>query len=244
MGAAGCTGANPVIWQGTLAQDGATALAPGTYCFRVRARSDRAAGNVEVWGDYTYLQDGNTDSASPVGPAFTWTDYPDPTDPANSAGCNTTYLLPDDYRSRRPARSTAHTLLHLARVTGAQSYFVVVAKDPSFGNVVDEAFTWVPAYSPRNSTGPTTYTDETTKYYWAVLPSAAFDGSRAPALDSSLTNPGNFKKQSLPPTLLYPAAAQTFPDQPSFRWTATEGARRYRLQISSDATFSNLLDDV
>ena len=46
---------------------------PATYCFRVRARSDRAAGRQEVWGDYTYLRTADTDSAAAVGPAFTWT---------------------------------------------------------------------------------------------------------------------------------------------------------------------------
>ncbi len=73
----GSTGANPVIWQGTLAED-VPIIAPGTHCFRVRARSDRAPVLEEVYGDYTYLQDGTTGSAAPVGPAFTWTDYPDP----------------------------------------------------------------------------------------------------------------------------------------------------------------------
>src|SRR5215210_8535611 len=67
----GSTGANPIVWQGQLSTD-LPPLTPGTYCFRVRARSDRAPGLEEVWGDYTYLQDGSTASAAPVGPAFTW----------------------------------------------------------------------------------------------------------------------------------------------------------------------------
>ena len=39
-------------------------ITPGTWCFRVRARSDRDASAQEVWGDYTYLQNGNLDLAS------------------------------------------------------------------------------------------------------------------------------------------------------------------------------------
>jgi hypothetical protein len=240
----GTAAANPVVWQGTMAED-FTPLTPGTYCIRVRARSDRAPGSQEIWGSYTYLQNGNTDSPSAVGPSFTWSDYPDPNDAGNSAGCNTSYLCANDYLLPQTGSVNVRTPFFTWRaVSGAQSYFVVVAKDSNFATIVDEAFTWVPAYAPRNTSKPTTYTDETTKYYWAVLPSTAADGSAAPALDATLSNPGNFQKQSLPPTLLYPSAVQVFPDQPSFRWTPTEGARRYRLQVSSDPSFSNLLDDV
>jgi hypothetical protein len=37
---------------------------------------------------------------------------------------------------------------------------------------------------------------------------------------------------------------QAFLDQPTFRWTPTLGARRYRLQVSADPTFGSPLDDV
>ena len=42
---------NPIVWQGAVAADIYPQVTPGTHCFRVRARSDRAAGNQEVWGD-------------------------------------------------------------------------------------------------------------------------------------------------------------------------------------------------
>ncbi|MGB2873865.1 MAG: hypothetical protein WBB76_00145 [Gaiellaceae bacterium] len=238
--------ANPVVWQGTLAQDSTDYLVPGQYCFRVRARSDRASGNQEVWGSYTYLRNGNTDSPSvqPEAPAFNWTDYPDPTDPGNSPGCNTHYLCAGDYLLPLTGVSRRTPFFTWSSVAGARSYFVIVAKDQSFNNIVDEAFTAIPAYAPRNPFRPTTYPDETTSYYWAVLPSTAADGTTAPALDAVLSNPASFQKQSLPPTLLYPSAVQVFLDQPTFRWTPAEGARRYRLQVASDASFSTLLDDV
>ena len=243
LGKAGSS--NPVVWGGTLADDGASTLDPGMYCIRVRAQSDRATGDVGVWGDYTYLQNGDTDSASSVGPAFTWTDYPDPTDAGNSAGCNTFYLCDADYLGPQTGSTTGRTPFFTWRpVANAQSYFVVVAKDQSFGTIVDEAFTRIPAYAPRSSDGPTTYTDETTSYYWEVLPSTDPGGDTAPAVDALLGNEADFKKQSVAPTLLYPSSVQVFPDQPRFQWSATEGARRYHLQISSDASFSNLLDDV
>jgi hypothetical protein len=240
----GSTSANPVIWQGTLAED-VPVIAPGTQCFRVRARSDRAALSEEVYGDYTYLQDGTTGSAAPVGPAFTWTAYPDPADPAASAGCASGYLCAADYRGPITGSTNARTPLFTWRaLAGANSYFVVVAKDQNFSNVVDEGFTRVPAYSPRNSFKPTTYSDETTSFYWAVLPATLATGNDALPLDSFLSNPSNFQKQSTPPALLSPSSVQVFLDQPTFRWTPTEGARHYRIQVSADPTFGDPLDDV
>ena len=238
------TASNPVVWQGTLAKD-LPPLTPGTYCFRVRARSDRAPVNQEVWGDYTYLQNGTVSSTSPVGPAFTWTDYPDPSDPGNSTPCAFGYPCAGDYLLPVTGTTTGRTPLFTWKsLAGANSYFVVVAKDANFSNVVDEAFTRIPAYAPRNSLKPTTYPDETTTYYWAVLPASASDGSDALPLDLPNSAKGSFQKQSTPPTLVSPVSVQSFLDQPTFRWTPTLGARRYRLQVAADPTFGAPLDDV
>jgi hypothetical protein len=237
---------NPVVWQGNLASDfGAAKIVPGTWCFRVRARSDRATGNQEVWGDYTYLQNGNTDSTGPVGPAFTWTDYPDPADPAASTPCAFGYPCGGDYLTPVVGSSTGSTPYFTWKaLSGANSYFVVVAKDSQFSNVVDEGFTQIPAYAPRNSLAPTTYADETTTFYWAVLPSSSANGTGALPIDLPNSAKGTFQKQSAPPSLISPNSVQVFYDQPTFSWTPTLGARRYRLQVSADPTFGNLLDDV
>jgi hypothetical protein len=237
---------NPVVWQGQLAQDtGSEVITPGTWCFRVRARSDRAAGNQEVWGDYTYLQNGSTDSTAPVGPAFTWTAYPNPADPGASVPCPFGYPCLGDYLGPVTGSTSTRTPLFTWKpLSGANSYFVVVAKDANFSNVVDEAFTRVPAYAPRNSLKPTTYTDETTSFYWAVLPASAVDGSDALPLDLPNSAHATFQKQSTPPSLISPNSVQVFYDQPTFRWTPAEGARRYRLQVAADPTFGSPLDDV
>jgi hypothetical protein len=238
----GSTMFNPVIWQGTLAED---VFGPGTYCFRVRARSDRATGNQEVWGDHTYLQNGNVDSTAPVGPAFTWTDYPDPADPGNSTPCAFGYPCAGDYLAPVTGTTSVRTPLFTWRsLAGASSYFVVIAKDANFSNIIDEAFTRVPAYAPRNVIRPTTYADETTTFYWAVLPASAADGNDALPLDLPNSAKGSFQKQSIPPTLLSPLSVQTFLNQPTFRWTPTLGARRYRIQVAADPTFGDPLDDV
>ena len=125
----------------------------------------------------------------------------------------------------------------------AQSYFVLVAKDANFTTIVDYGFTHIPAYAPRTGSAIRTYSDETTSYYWAVLPAQNYDGGLALG-NPLLSSADNFQKQSLAPNLLYPAAGQLFYDQPTFRWGPADGARRYRFQVASDTSFSNLLDDV
>jgi hypothetical protein len=151
----------------------------------------------------------------------------------------------------------AHTLLVDVHVTGTplayvaesaftsgrQSYYVLVSKDASFSNIVDYAFTQLPVYAPRSSVKPTTYPDETTSYYWAVLPAIAENGSLASG-DPLLASPPSFQKQSTPPTQTDPANGASVELQPTFRWTPVEGARRYRVQVADDPTFGSLVDDV
>jgi hypothetical protein len=238
------TSADPAPWQGTIAEDVLPIITPGTYCFRVRARADRAPGNQEVWGDYTYLQNGSTDSKDPVGPAFTWTDYPDPTNPGASTPCASGYPCSGDYLAPVTGTTSVRTPLFTWKpLAGANSYFVVVAKDANFSNIIDEAFTRIPAYAPRNQLKPTTYPDETTTFYWLVLPATMANGNDVLTISLSAAN-GSFQKQSTPPSLVSPVGVQAFLDQPTFRWTPTLGARRYRLQVSADPTFGSPLDNV
>ena len=67
---------------------------------------------------------------------------------------------------------TSNPLFIWNPIAGKQSYWVIVAKDPSFTNIIDYAFTRVPGLrGPDRQTQPPTYLDETTSYYWVVLPS-------------------------------------------------------------------------
>jgi hypothetical protein len=209
-------------------------LVPGAYCARVRARTDRDTAGQEVYGDYTYLDDGTGN-----GTAFAWTSYPS----GASAGCSGYPCSTDYVTPARTGLSRRTPYFTWNAVSGAQSYFVLVSKDANFTSIVDYGFTHIPAYAPRTSTATRSYTDETTSYYWAVLPSPNFNGNGAMG-DPLSANSGDFQKQSLPPSLLSPAAIQSFSDQPTFRWSPAEGARRYRLQLAADTSFSNLLDDV
>jgi hypothetical protein len=232
---AGWNGVKPYPDVKQVSSDGIHALLAGkSYCARVRARADRSGAD-EVYGDYTYLNDG-------TGVAFTW--LGPPAGGVCSPSCFPGNLGSDDYVLPTTGTSTRRMPLFTWNpIAGKASYFVLVAKDPSFSNIVDYAFTQQPAYAPRSGFAPTTYADEETLYYWAVLPAtnANGDGSVGNPLEAA---PDNFQKLSGPPSLLEPAAGTDLSGQPTFRWSSAEGARKYRLQVSQDPSFGTLLDDV
>jgi len=217
----------------TAAQDGIHAPASGqSYCVRVAARSDRDAFNGEVVSDWTQLGGAGN-------PAFTYqapTLDPPPSGALTTPAANYGLPLSGTLTSRLP-------LFTWSRVTGAASYFVVVAKDPSFTDIIDLGFTQVPAYAPRAGSVPKTYPDETTSYYWAVMPAKSVNGNNVTSYPWQ-NSPRSFGKRSTPPTLLSPAGRADVVTQPTFRWSSAEGAREYRLQVAQDPTFSNPLDDV
>jgi hypothetical protein len=138
-------------------------------------------------------------------------------------------------------------VLPLAYVTnvpftpGTLSYFVLVSKDASFSNIVDYAFTQLPVYAPRGPSWVRTYQDESTLFYWAVLPASESNGGGA-AGNPLLAAPSNLRKESIPPTLVTPTSGENVVGQPTFRWTPVEGARRYTLQVSQDPSFGTTLD--
>jgi hypothetical protein len=332
----GWNGVKPYPDAITVATDSSTALLPGErYCARVRARSDRDTGGNEVYGDYTYVDDGTgtaftfldypqgpdkecrncnylaqsdyvgplTGTVSTRMPSFAWNPLPrkakrtllntsgaealtitarsspvhewdreltfevtverfggnDELTLADFTGELETYSYPDgnlsvlaaqinfgspDFTAQVHVDGTALTALPWSSFTnGKQGYYVVVAKDPGFSNLVDYGFTHLPAYAPRNLIKPTTYPDETTSYYWAVLPAVLPKGSLASG-NPLAAWPTSFQKQSTPPGLMSPADGAGVELQPTFRWTPVEGARRYRLQVAPDSTFGTLLDDV
>lgn len=219
-----------------VSTDSNTSLGAGQgYCARVRARSDRDNANADVYGDYTYVDDG-------TGKAFTFLGYPDRAREAQDGFylAASDYLLPQtgSMNGRTPFFSWKPLPRELA-----QSYYVLVSKDANFSNIVDYAFTQLPVYAPRTSTRPTTYSDETTLYYWAVLPAIGMNGSLATG-DPLAASPQSFQKQSTPPVQTAPANGASVELQPTFRWTPVEGARRYRVQVADDPTFGSLLDDV
>jgi hypothetical protein len=313
----------------------------GQYCVRVRARADRDRSETEVYGEYTYMNNG-------TGPAFQWVGPPQwvgPSGPnltyACSPGCQTGYLGSSDYVAPQTGVTSTRTPLFtwrplpelpyktlantggnsgltlrglneatasltvtvrndlgnsaqdeliltdgvntwaytytdanlallaaaingdatvpvdaevntsgvpLSYVTsvpfsgGVESYFVLIAKDASFSNIVDYAFTQLPAYAPRGPNWIMTFADETTLYYWAVLPANNSNGSGA-AGNPLIAAASNLRKESNPPTLTTPTAGENVVGQPTFRWSPAEGARKYTLQVSQDPSFGTTLDE-
>jgi hypothetical protein len=201
-------------------------ISPGDWCVRVVARTDKDLKGSDVVSAYTQL------GGSGV-PAFTWTPFSAPGPLANTQA--------GDYLSMTTGSLTKETpILRWKPIAGADSYYVVIAKDSSFTNVVDLARTDVPAYAPRTRT----YPDETTHYYWQVLP---VSGGSCPCSWNNppgVNNPQSFDKSSDPPAPLSPTGAVAINGQPTFRWQAVEGALNYHLQVAQDPTFADPIDDI
>ncbi len=201
-----------------------------SYCARVRPLDGpSAAGGPTVYGDWTYLPANNV-------AAFTWTGSPD------AAECSCA-LTAADYNTPQTGTTLARMPLFTWDFTpGARAWFVIVARDPSFTNIVDYAFTKIPAYAPRAANQTKGYADELTSYYWAVLPARELNGSGVSANPLEGAPPA-FEKQAVPPALVLPANGAVIDGPTTFRWTNAEAARRYRIQVSQDPSFANPIDD-
>jgi hypothetical protein len=204
------------------------------YCAEVRARAGDDTTTKRVVSDWTVV--GGTGA-----PAFK---YQKPT----GSGSPTT-LVPDDYVLPLENETLrGMPLFTWQDIPGACGYFIAVARDESFTDVVDVARTTIAAYAPRLRS----YPDETTSYWYSVMPvyqpSTTCDFTASGATANS---PQTFQKRSNPPNLLTPAAGAVLNDQPTFRWkgnwfgaNSVEAAREYQLQVATDPTFANPIDDV
>jgi hypothetical protein len=221
------TGTKPYPDKLGAAHDGAKLAANTHYCARVRAIGDQDSTGTRVFGDYTYLND-----------AFSYT-------PTVTSGAVATPTA-GDYLSPSGGVTASTTPLFTWRpIAGANSYWVIVSRDASFTTIVDYAFTQIPAYAPRNGSSPRTYADETTLYYWAILPAGAVNGTQVSG-DPLHSAPAGFQKRTPPPTLLSPTKGAVLAGaRPQFQWAPVTGARNYRIQVSTDANFgSSFLDNV
>lgn len=215
---------------GAFESGGLKLVAGDHYCVRIRAVGDSDTAGQRVFGDYTFLND-----------AFTYQPPPAPSPPV-AIPTNGDYIGPVGgvVTSQTPF-FTWHP------IAGASSYWVIIARDPTFTTLVDYGFTQIPAFVPK-----ITFADETTSYYWAILPAANPDGTGLPIdpqtglpLGPQHASPQTFQKRSIPPTLLSPLnGTQLAASQPQFRWTAVQGALNYRLQVSTDPSFGTLLTNI
>lgn len=227
-------GADPLQWTRPPTDDFLTGLIAGdSYCVRVRPvdKASTSSGPV-VAGDWTYLP-------APNQAAFVWNG------PATSADgdCSPCQAQASDYIEPVFGATTAGMpVFTWAPMTGAESYFVVVARDAQFTNIVDYAYTRVAAYAPRTHTITKGYSDETTSYYWAVLPADEVDGHGVSS-DAASSNPQAFVKQAGSPTQLSPLNGASTGLATVFKWTPVLGARRYRVQVADDPTFANIYSE-
>jgi hypothetical protein len=220
---------------GSPSQDGVPLITGDSYCVRVRA-IDRPSAPIgpTVYGDWTVLNGANQ-------PAFRWTG------PPASAVCGAPCeMAASDYVTPLTGNTVAKMPLFTWRpIAGAESYYVVVAHDAAFTNVVDYAFTRIPAYAPRKQLASLGYPDDA-NLHWAVLPADQPNGSEVYG-DLLASNAQVFAKQSAAPTLMGPVldASVTTPAT-VFRWNPVpEGVRQYRIQVSQDPTFppATMLED-
>jgi hypothetical protein len=206
-------------------------LEGSAYCVRVLARSDRDAKGEQVIGNWTYL--GGEEQ-----PAFTFLKQKTPevvSGPLRTPA--EAYVMP------APGSTSPRTPLFTWKpVKGAGYYYVVIARDSNFTNVVDVATTAIPAYAPGLS-GEEPLDDETTAYYWAVLPVKPGGGGGS-AVEPLQNNPQAFNKQSVPPSPLAPISGAVVENQPTFSWSPAEGALNYTLEVSQNPTFGTLIDNV
>jgi hypothetical protein len=226
---------------------GLSYIGPGaTYCVRVIAISDRPGSTTNGYISAATQLNG-------IGkPAFFYDSAPGPDDPPDASTTApapfetpaSAYLTP-----QQGSVSPRMPVFTWNDVPGAESYYVVVAKDAGFTNIIDIAFTEAPAYAPRGTNAAITYPEETTHYYWAVVPWNTTQDSTTLPPDNN--NPIAFDKRSVPPALLAPIGGADVLTQPTFRWSEArdaqgvpEGARNYRLEVAQDPTFAKPIDDV
>ena len=205
------------------------------YCVRVMAIADFSYTPTQddVLSDWTYVHNGAGAPAGNVStnsnaPAFVYV-KPDQLaavgDPAQDAAMNQ-----DDYLSPASPASLKETpVLRWKPVPGAKGYWVIIGRDPQLTNVRDVAFVHQPQHAPR-----TTLRDETTEYFWGVLPSFGDDGSLVPT-DVTDENRRQFSKSSDPAELF----EVVVDGQPTFHWSEVLGAKSYRLQVSTDPNFKD-----
>ena len=116
----------PDTWPGASIDGTLKGIVAGKWCARVFARSDNTATGQEIVSLATYL-------GGPGQPGFVYAPPAAPPDPLG-------YMENSSYLAMQSGAFTAEMpVFRWSPVPGARSYFVVVARDSAFTNVVDVA---------------------------------------------------------------------------------------------------------
>jgi hypothetical protein len=209
------------------------------YCVRVLAIANFKNHPYEddILSEWTYIHNGPGAPASKVStgsnsPAFV---YEAPAQPALTGdSAQDVVMNVDDYQAPAAGSGNGETpVLRWKAVPGARSYWVIIARDEQFTNVPEIVLTHQPQHAPR-----TTFRDESTAYWWVVVPARQLDGSEY-ITGISDNSKRSFNKSSASPELLEPSPDALIGGQPRFHWKGALGAKKYKLQVSTDATFKD-----
>jgi hypothetical protein len=108
---------------------------------------------------------------------------------------------------------------------------VQVSKDSSFSQLVDNIITEHNCWTPTKG-----YADQT--YYWRV---AMRDGE---GKMGDFSDTAVFTKQYPITTFQSPSAGSRASSTPTFHWAPVDGAARYRVQVSNDQNYLQLIDNI
>ena len=199
---------------------------PGVpYCVNVSARRDDGS----IVSATTQL--GNVNE-----PAFR---YVSPSAPSGALGQPqaSTYSVPGPAGTTPTLATTP--LISWNPIPGAASYFVAIARDQAFTNVVELGYTTTTSWAP-----PVSLVDETSAYFYEIIPVDSSDRVVAANTQNGGDLPQAFNKSSVPPTPVSPTNGATVQTQPTFEWLSALGARNYTLQISLDPSFANPIEQI
>ena len=214
-----------------VSSDGTSLAAGQGYCARVRARSDRDNANGEVYGDYTYFDDG-------TGKAFTFLGYPDPDRECQGGS----YLGASDYLLPQTGSMNGRTpffswkpLPRLPRKTlrNTSNVEALTITEPS--PTPSERLGELLGHRPRARTP--TLTDELV----LTNPLAAARGpTRTPMATSMRSRP--WSRTTRRTTLVVDVHVTGTPLAHVADAAFTSGRQSYYVLVSKDASFSNIVD--
>ncbi len=137
---------------------------------------------------------------------------------------------------------TTTPLFEWQPVADADGYYIVIANDASFdpNSILFGGYTNTTSWAP-----PRPIPDQTGAFWWEVLP---VNAAQAPfgtgSAQDGTYDPQHFNKSSAPPAPVSPVGGANVPTQPTFSWRSAQGAVSYTLQISTDPTFANPIQNV
>jgi hypothetical protein len=202
-------------------------LTPANYEFRVTAKNGTTTLDTSDWHAFTV---GQLSTANLLAPAHC----------APATTCDVLAYTPT---------------MDWEDVPDAGFYLVYVARDANFTNVFRQFEVFQSEFTPREEFPDN---DAGQAYYWHVRPCQK-TGLCAPDPTSTLAPSRAFQKRSNAVLLSAPANAATVQNQPTFSWQeylasnqpplpldrleSHIGARQYRIQVSTVATFTTTVDN-